>query len=140
MRPQPPDPDSPDKQRTKHFDSLLGYGGVIIDSAGFSHPMPEHEAIAGAIPYWVTLPEHEADTLDSCLQFATHDHPAVRAAAIEAFGELARRYGRLGEHDKVVRAIELGLRDVDDQVRGAAARSGDMVQAKLGWRISRPGA
>ena len=44
-------------------------------------PLPEHEALAGAIPQWVLLPEHEADTLDACLGFAAHDHPAVRAAA-----------------------------------------------------------
>ena len=38
----------------------------------------------------------------------------------------------------VVRAIELGLRDRDDDVRDAATRSADLIEEALGWRISRP--
>jgi len=83
-------------------------------------------------------PRHESDTLDACLGFASQDHPAVRAAAAAAFGDLERHYGRLAERERVVRAIELGLRDRDDDVRGAASRSADFVEASLGWRISRP--
>jgi hypothetical protein len=136
---EPPEmDDSDDELETGYGESVLMAGGVIVGADGIARPLPEHEAIAGAIPQWVLLPKHEADTLDACLGFAAHDHPAVRAAAAAAFGDLVRRYGRLAERERVVRAIELGLRDRDDDVRGAASRSAGIVEAALGWRISRP--
>ena len=130
--------DEDDEFDTSFAESGLMAGGVTIGADGVARPLPEHEALAFAIPQWVQLPAHESDTLDACLGFAAHDHPAVRAAATAAFGELAGRYGRLAEQERVVRAIELGLRDRDADVRGAAARSADIVEAALGWRISRP--
>ena len=113
--------------------SVLGYGGVVLNTDGTSQPMPEHQAIAAAIPNWVPLADHERDTLDACLKFATHHHPTVRAAAITAFGDLVVRYGRLGERERVLRAIALGLRDDDEAVRDAASRSGELVKQRLGW-------
>ena len=139
MRHEPPDSDdAPDEYDLVHADSVLGYSGVILGADGVARPMPEHEALAGAIPHWVELADHEADTLGACLEFAAHDHPTVRAAVVTAFCELARRYRRLTERPRVVRAIELGLRDRDDDVRYAAARSADIIEETLGWRISRP--
>ena len=139
MRHELPDMgDEDDEFDSAYADSGLMAGGVTIGADGVARPIPEHEALAYAIPQWVLLPGQESDTLDACLGLAAHDHPAVRAAAAAAFGDLARCYGRLGERDRVVRAIELGLRDRDDNVRGAAARSADIVEAALGWRISRP--
>ena len=121
-----------------HADSALGYAGIVLGSDGVPGPMPEYDALAAAIPQWVKLAGHEADTLGACLEFATHDHPTVRAATLSAFGELARHYGRLAQRGRVVRAIELGLRDRDDDVRDAATRSADLIEEALGWRISRP--
>ena len=130
--------DEDDEFDTACAESGLMAGGVTIGADGVARSLREHEALAFAIPQWVMLPGHESDTLDACLGFAAHDQPAVRAAATAAFGDLARRYGRLAERERVLRAIELGLRDRDDDVRGAAARSADIVEAALGWRISRP--
>ena len=135
----PRDPDDLDVEyETTHADSVLGYGGVVLGIDGVLHAMPEHEALAAAIPRWVELPAHEADTLNACLHFAGHDHPAVRAACAAGFGDLARRYGRLAQRARVVRAVQLGLRDRDHDVRGAAARSADILEHTLGWPISRP--
>ena len=130
--------DDDDAFDSAYAESGLMAGGVTIGADGLARPLPEHEALAYAIPQWVLLPGHESDTLDACLGFAAHEHPAVRTAAAAAFGDLARRYGRLGQRERVVRAIELGLRDRVDDVRGAAARSADIVETALGWRISRP--
>jgi hypothetical protein len=139
MQHEPPESDDARAEYdSAHADSVLGYGGIVLGADGVPRPMPEHEALAAAIPRWVELADHEADTLGACLDVAAHDHPAVRAAAVAAFGELARRYGRLAERARVVRAIELGLRDRDDGVRGAATRSAAIVEQTLGWRISRP--
>jgi hypothetical protein len=136
---EPPDSDDTDPEyETTHADSVLGYGGVVLGDDGVLHVMPEHQALTAAIPRWVELPAHEAATVDACLEFAAHDHPAVRAACAAAFGDLARRYGRLTQRERVVRAIELGLRDRDNDVRGAATRSADILEQALGWRISRP--
>jgi hypothetical protein len=130
--------DEDDEFDTTYAESGLMAGGVALGADGVTRPLPEHEALAFAIPQWVLLRGHQSDTLDACLGFAAHDHPAVRAAAAAAFGDLARRHGRLAHRERVVRAIELGLRDRDDDVRGAASRSADIVEAALGWRISRP--
>ena len=136
-------PDSDDtleEDERTYAQSVLGFSGVLLGPHGAVRPMPDHEALAGAIPQWVLLPEHEAETLDACLGFAAHDHPAVRAAAVAAFGALTGRYGRLDRREQVVRAIELGLRDRDTDVRDAASRSADIVWQALGWQVSRPGA
>ena len=142
--PEPPDPDETedgdDEYDTTYAKSVLAYGGVVSGPDGKLHTMPEHEALAGAIPQWVELAQHEADALDACLEFASHDHPVVRAASVAAFGDLADRYGRLGQRERVVRAIELALRDRDEDVRAAAARSAAFVEQTLGWRVARPGA
>jgi hypothetical protein len=140
MRHEPPemDDDDDDEFDTIYAESVLGASGITVGADGIACPLPMHEAIAHAIPHWVLLPEHESDTLEACLEFAVHDHPAVRAAATAAFGDLARRYGRLAERGRVARAVELGLRDPDDDVRAAASRSADILEATLDWRISRP--
>jgi hypothetical protein len=138
MRHEPPEMGDDAECDTIYAESALGAGGITVGADGIARPLPEHEALAGAIQQWVLLAEHESDTLDACLGFAAHDHPAVRAAAVAAFGDLARRYGRLAERARVVRSVELGLRDRDDDVRGAASRSADILEATLGWRISRP--
>ena len=136
---EPPDSDDTDVEyETTHADSVLGYSGIVLGENGRLHAMPEHQALAAAIPRWVELPDHEADTVGACLEFAAHDHPLVRAACVAAFGDLARRYGRLAQRARVVRAVELGLRDHDDDVRRAASRSADILEQALGWRVSRP--
>ena len=131
---------SDDEHETTYIESGLMAAGITVGPDGISQPVPQHEAIATAIPLWVRLREHEAETLSVCLRLTSHGHPAVRAAAVAAFGDLARRYGRLAERERVERAIELGLRDRDSDVRGAASRSADTVEARLGWTIERPGA
>ena len=138
MLPGHPDSDDTNEYETTYADSVLGYGGIALGPDGVARAMPEHQALAAAIPRWVELAEHKADTLDACLQFAAHDHPAVRSASVAALGALARRYGQLGERQRVVHAIELGLRDRNEDVRGAASRTADILEAALGWRISRP--
>src|SRR5688500_15815700 len=104
MRHEPSGTGDDDQFDTTYAESGLMAGGVRVGADGVAHPMPEHEALAFAIPQWVLLPGHESDTLDACLWFAAHDHPAVRAAAAAAFGDLARRYGRLAQRERVVRA------------------------------------
>ena len=129
MQHEPPDFDDASAQyHSVYTDSVLGYGGVVLGADGIPRPMPEHEALAGAIAHWVQVADHEADALGACLEFATHDHPTVRAAAVAAFGDLVRRYGRLGERDRVVRAIERGLRDGDNDVSSVATRSADVIE------------
>jgi hypothetical protein len=102
MRHEPPemDDDDDDEFDTIYAESVLGASGITVGADGIACPLPMHEAIAHAIPHWVLLPEHESDTLEACLEFAVHDHPAVRAAATAAFGDLARRYGRLAERGR----------------------------------------
>ncbi len=88
------DPRDSDDARGKydsvHADSVLGYGGIALAADGVARPMPEHESLAAAMPQWVKLAGHEADTLAVCLEFATHDHPAVRAATLSAVAGCAR--------------------------------------------------
>lgn len=122
----------------RSFVSLVGHAGVIIDANGDTQPLPEHEALAAAIPQWVQHADQEADCLRTCLALTTHEHPTVRAAAFSAFGELARRSGRLGERTRVVPTLEIGLRDRNEEVRDAATRSAVLVEASLGWQIARP--
>jgi hypothetical protein len=114
------------------FASVLGCGGVLVDTAGVARPLPDHEALAAAIPEWVPRADHAVDALHNCLVLATHVHPTVRAAALAAFGELARREEFLGERSRVVRALKLGLRDPDPDVRAAAARATVLVEERLG--------
>ena len=136
---EPPDSDGTDVEyEITRADSVLGYGGVVLGDDGGLRVIPEHQALTAAIPRWVELPAHQADTVDACLAFAAHEHPAVRAACVVALGDLARRYGRVAQRERVVRAIELGLRDRDKDVRGVATQSADILEQALGWQISRP--
>lgn len=137
MQHEPPDSDDArGEYDSVHVDSVVGYGGIVLGVDGVARPMPEHEALAAAIPQWVKLGGHEADTLAACLEFATHDHPTIRAATLSAFGGLARRYGRRARARRA--GGRAGLRDRDDDVRGAAPRSADLIEEALGCRISRP--
>ncbi|HUQ84470.1 MAG TPA: hypothetical protein VM076_25170 [Gemmatimonadaceae bacterium] len=140
MRHDPPDSDDEGDDEDDEFDTYaasgLMAGGVTIGPDGVARPMPEHQALAAAIPQWVLLPEHEADALAACLGFASHDHPVVRGAAVAAFGNLAVRYGRLENRERVVQAIELALRDREADVRDAAFRSATLLRQTLGWQFS----
>jgi hypothetical protein len=121
--------------------STIGWMSVAFDfDADGMHAVdvPEHEAITAAMPQWVRRPEHRAAAEAFCLDLAAHPHPRVRAAVLEALGELATRYRQFDQRERVVRALELGLRDRDAEVRDAAAAATTTTERLLGWRVSRP--
>ena len=135
MNERPDADNASDEHYVSFFPSLLGYGGIRMDADGNSTDFPEHEALLAAIPMWVTVDEHEDDALDLCLEFAAHPLAEVRAAAVTAIGDLARRYGRLKQHERVSGTLRHALADADADVRQAATRSLQTLEETLGWNL-----
>jgi hypothetical protein len=74
---------------------------------------------------------------DYCIRLARHPHFNVRGNAILAFGHLARRFKTLNRPESL-EAVQRGLADHDEYVRGQAEAAADDVEwfAKLKVRPS----
>jgi hypothetical protein len=72
----------------------------------------------------------------TCLRLAGHADPNVRGNALLALGHLAHRFGMLTGSSKL--AVEAGLSDPSEFVRGQADASADDLDHYLGWRLVRP--
>lgn len=117
------DSGGPDDYDVVHYDSVLGWGGIVIGPDGFGWPMDEVEALAGAIPAWVNIPEHLEDAVGICLEVVSRPEAVVRTAALAAFAAIARRYGRMPQRDAVARAVANARRDPEAAVRAAASEA-----------------
>jgi hypothetical protein len=79
-----------------------------------------------------------------CLRFASHSDPNVRCSALEGFGHIARIFRSLNKR-LVQPAIEAGMNDPDEAVRGTAEDTADEIEWFCGWifrgredRLTRP--
>jgi len=120
-----------DGSESRYLGSVLGWRGVVVRSDGSTVAMPEHEALAAAIAQWVALPEHLDDAVAICLDVVTRPEPLVRAAAISAFGAIARRYSRLPREQSVRLAVARALHDPVGEVRQAAAAARHELEQAL---------
>lgn len=68
------------------------------------------------------------------LQLVTHPHYNVRGNAVLALGHIARLHGWL-PRDEAQAALEAGLQDPDEYVRGQADDATSDVEHFLGWRF-----
>ena len=107
-----------------HDEAVLAEGGT-----------PEQLALAAIT---VALHDEDAAWAESFLtRSASHPSPVVRKAAMLGFAHLARRFGELSE-GRVRPLIEVGIADVDAEVRGEADDAADDIGIYLKWRVTRP--
>ena len=73
----------------------------------------------------------------ACARLARHRNANVRGNALQGFGHLARRFGRL-DPKRARPLIENGLHAHHEYIREQAASAADDVDAYLSWSVSRP--
>lgn len=124
--------DDSEEYEVVHFDSVLGWGGMVIGPDGQGQPMPEAEALAAVIPDFVGVPEHLLDNAVAiCLDALGRPELPVRIAALQAFAEIARRYRYLPQRETVIDAVENARRDPAAEVRQVAAATAQALQEAL---------
>ncbi len=74
-----------------------------------------------------------------CAQLAKHRNANVRGNAIQGFGHLARRFGRVDPR-RVKRLVEIGLFDRHEYVRSMAESAAEDLETFLSWEFERPAA
>ena len=126
------DEDSDEEFEYRYIPVALGWGGVIVGADNIGRPMPEPEALLGAIPHWVD----EAELLDQAvsiyLEVIRRPEADIRVATVVAIGEIVRRYKRLPREHEVRRAIGIALLDSDKTVSAAAAETRAILETHLG--------
>lgn len=73
----------------------------------------------------------------ACVLLARHRNANVRGNALQGFGHLARRFGRL-DPMRTRPLIENGLHAHHEYIREQATSAADDVEAYLSWSVSRP--
>jgi len=72
-----------------------------------------------------------------CVQLARHRNATVRGNAVNGFGQLARRFGRL-DPNVVKRLVDRALHDRSEYVREQASSAADDLATFLAWDFERP--
>lgn len=72
-----------------------------------------------------------------CVQLARHRNAVVRGNAVNGFGQLARRFGRLDPH-VVKRLVDRAFHDRSEYVRDQAMSAADDLATFLAWSFERP--
>jgi hypothetical protein len=72
-----------------------------------------------------------------CVQLARHRNAMVRGNAVNGFGQLARRFGRL-DPNVVKRLVDRALQDRNEYVREQALSAADDLATFLAWDFERP--
>ena len=72
-----------------------------------------------------------------CVQLARHRNATVRGIAVNGFGQLARRFGRL-DPNVVKRRVDRALHDRSEYVREQALSAVDDLATFLAWDFERP--
>lgn len=72
-----------------------------------------------------------------CVQLSRHRNAEVRGNAVNGFGQLARRFGRLDPH-VVRRLVDRALHDRSEYVRAQAISAADDLATFLAWNFERP--
>jgi hypothetical protein len=86
----------------------------------------------------IALESEDSDWAEwACARLARHRNANVRGNALQSFGHLARRFGRLDPR-RARPLIENGLHAHHEYVREQAASAADDVDAFLSWRVIRP--
>jgi hypothetical protein len=67
-----------------------------------------------------------------CARLAKHRSPTVRGNAMQGFGHLARRFGRL-DRQRVQRLVEIGRYDRHEYVREQAESAAEDLVTFLAW-------
>lgn len=93
------------------------------------------------LPVWISLdplPDEEETAWAEgiCLRLAGHEDRWVRGNAVLGLGHLARTLGQFADPEAVRRAVEAGLADADDHVRGQADCAASDLHHFLGWEIA----
>lgn len=86
----------------------------------------------------VALEAEEWDFAQACcVQLSRHRNAMVRGNAVQGFGHLARRFGRLDPH-LVKRLVDRALHDRNEYVREQALSAAEDLETFMSWGFERP--